>query len=50
MTKKESASRTDHDLLMALANDMRWIKGISTLYAVPLTLIAIKFLATWTSG
>jgi len=50
MTKKELASRTDHDLLMALANDMKWIKMLCTAYALPLTLIAIKFLATWTTG
>lgn len=50
MTKKEFAAQSDHDLLMALANDMKWIKRLCTIYIVPLTLIALKFLTTWTPG
>lgn len=45
---KERKEVTDHDLLMALANDMKWIKTLHNIYVVPLMLVAIKFLLTWT--
>ena len=48
--KKEEVEVTDHDLLMALANDMKWIKTLHTIYVVPLMLVAVKFLATWSPG
>lgn len=48
MTKKQKDSCTDHDLLMALATDMKWMKRLHTLYGVPLLLVCVKFLATWT--
>lgn len=44
------AERTDHDLLMALATDMKWIKFICTGYLIPMLFLVAKELLSRPSG